>query len=125
MLNDRRGRSARAEMGPKGYLQVKELADKLTKETGRKVTVNALKAHWVRGRIDGVFHEPSNLWFFKADTKLPKRMPKVPKPRVEENSEPILQGPWVTWPAPGFVRMGKRNYLVWGSRDWGWLGGVQ
>jgi transposase InsO family protein len=40
---DRRGSKAREEMREKGYLQTYELAEKLTAELGRRVTVSALR----------------------------------------------------------------------------------
>ena len=122
MPNDRRGAKARAEMGPKGYLQVLELAEKLTTETGKNVTASMLKAYRVRGRIQGVLHRESNCWFFHRDTKLPERMP-MGGSKKRGPDEPMLLGVWAIWPPPGYVRMGQRSYRVWGRGSLGWFGG--
>jgi hypothetical protein len=112
-------------MREKGYLQTCELAEKLTAELGRTVTVSGLNSALSRGRIKGVLHKASNLWFFPADTKLPNSKKKNGE---NKQDEPVVLEPWVNWPAPGVVKIAvmglKRNYQVSERRDLGWLCGV-
>jgi hypothetical protein len=131
---EKRGAKARAEMREKGYLQTCELAQKLSAELGRQITVAALRGQHERGHIQGELHKASNLWFYPADTKLPVKLTKGDKKEHKNPTkvvdEPVaLGGPWVNWQAPEFVKipmMGlKRNYPVVGRRDFGWFGAVR
>jgi hypothetical protein len=105
MRKDIRGAKAREEMHAKGFLQVRELAEKLTAETGKRVTAKALRCARERGRIKGFLHKGSNIWFFPADTKYyPGKLPENLVRRATKGylgpDEPLELGPWAVWPAP-------------------------
>jgi hypothetical protein len=94
---DQRAAKARAVMRAKGYLQVGELARKLTAETSRNVTVSALTSHHKKGRLEGVVYK--DLLFLPENTKLPDEILESMKVK-EEPVPPFVLGPWANWPAP-------------------------